>query len=63
MVEVESDMMRSQFEEFCHAIRTLSDKVPSESVKDPPQKSFGTIHHQPELVWVNSFELFENLLS
>jgi len=63
MVEIEPNMMRGQFKEFCHAISTLSDKVPSESVKDPPQESFGTIHHQPELVWVNSLELFENLLS
>lgn len=63
MVEIEPNMMRGQFKEFCHAISTLSDKVPSESVKDPPQESFGTIHHQPELVRVNSLELFENLLS
>ena len=62
VVEVESDMMRGQFKEFCHAVRTLSDEVPSEGVKDPPQESFGTIHHQPKLVWVNRLELFENLL-
>jgi hypothetical protein len=62
MIKVHFNMNWGQIEKFSHAVSSLSDEVSTKSVKNPLQKSFCSVHHESELIWINWLELFKDLV-